>query len=219
MAPEHSYSKEKEVLDIFAEVMAIITGSHIVYSADGHGSAYVNKDAVFPYTKKISRLCKIIAEQFVDDGIEIVIGPATGGIIMSQWVAYHLEEMTGKEVLSIYAEKTKVAGKDKQFVIKRGYDKLIAGKKVLVVEDILNSGDSAGKVVKVSRETGGYVKGLAVLCKRGGVTLEKVFNPERLFFLVDIKMDVWDEKNCPLCKQGIPINTDVGKGREYLAKK
>ena len=43
---------QQVVLRIFAEVRAVITGSHIVYTSGKHGTAYVNKDAVYPHTEK-----------------------------------------------------------------------------------------------------------------------------------------------------------------------
>jgi len=46
-----------------------------------------------------------------------------------------------------------------------------------------------------------------------------VADPPELFALVNVQLDAWDEADCPLCAQNVPINTDVGKGRECLAKK
>jgi orotate phosphoribosyltransferase len=87
------------------------------------------------------------------------------------------------------------------------------------VEDVLTTGGSAKKVVEATRALGGNIVGLGVLCNRGGITPEDVANPPKLFALVNIKLDAWDETECPLCAQSVPINTDVGKGREYLARK
>ena len=104
------------------------------------------------------------------------------------------------------------------FVIKRGYDKLIAGKNILVVEDVLTTGGSVRKVIEAVRALGGNVIGLGVLCNRGGVTAQDVANA-LIFALVNVKMDAWSPVDCPLCAQGVPINTNVGKGREFLALK
>ena len=208
---------EQEVLKVLRNVGAVITNSHIVYTSRKHGTVYVNKDAVYPHTKETSDLCRAIAEQFVDDSVEVVIAPAIGGVILSQWIASHLSEITGHEVLGIYAEKT---GSDDTFIIKRGYDKLVAGKNILVVEDVLTTGGSAKKVVEASRALGGNIVGLGVLCNRGGITPQDVADPPKLFALVNVKLDAWDEAECPLCaNKSVPINTDVGKGREYLARK
>lgn len=207
---------EKEVLQVLGKVGAVITDSHIVYTSGKHGTAYVNKDAVYPHTKEISVLCRAIAAWFADYGVKVVIAPAIGGVILSQWVAHHLSEITGREVLSVYAEK---AESGDTFVIKRGYDKIVAGKNVLVVEDVLTTGGSAKKVIEATRALGGKIIGLGVLCNRGGITLEDVADPRKLFALVNVKLDAWDEADCPLCAKNVPINMDVGKGREYMARK
>jgi orotate phosphoribosyltransferase len=207
---------EQEVLQILGKVSAVITDSHIVYTSGKHGTTYINKDAVYPHTKETSDLCKAIAEQFAEDGVEVVIAPAIGGVILSQWTAYHLSEITGREVFGVYAEK---AESGDAFVIKRGYDKIVAGKNVLVVEDVLTTGGSAKEVIEATRSLGGKIVGLGVFCNRGGITSLDVANPPKLFALVNVKLDAWDEAECPLCAKSIPINTDVGKGREYLARK
>ena len=207
---------EQEVLQVLGKVGAVIADSHIVYTSGKHGTAYVNKDAVYPHTAETSHLCHAIAERFANDNVQVVIAPAIGGVILSQWTAHHLTEMNGHEVLGVYAEKSE--GGD-AFVIKRGYDKLIAGKNVLVVEDVLTTGGSAKKVVEATREIGGNVIGLGVLCNRGGITPQDVADVPKLTALVNVKLDAWDEATCPLCEQNVPINTDVGKGREFLARK
>ena len=206
---------EQEVLKILVDVGAIITDSHIVYTSGKHGSAYVNKDAVYPHTKLISMLCREIAMTFpiLEGWVDVVVGPAIGGVVLSQRVAEHLSQMQGNEVMSVYAEKD-----DGGFVIKLGYDKLVAGKQVLVVEDVLTTGGSARDVVRAVKELSGIVVGVGVLCNRGGITKEDM-GVRRLKALVNIRLQVWDEKDCPLCAQDVPINTDVGKGREFLARK
>ena len=207
---------EQEVLQVLGKVGAVITDSHIVYTSGKHGTAYVNKDAVYPHTTETSRLCRAIAERFAADNVQVVIAPAIGGVILSQWMAHHLTEMNGHEVLGVYAETSE--GGD-AFVIKRGYAELIAGKNVLVVEDVLTTGGSAKKVVEATRATGGNVIGLGVLCNRGGITPQDVADVPKITVLVNVKLDAWDEATCPLCKQNVPVNIDVGKGREFLARK
>jgi len=206
---------DKQILQILEQVHAVITGSHIVYTSGKHGAAYVNKDALYPHTKITSQLCEAMAAQFKDDTVDVVIAPVIGGVILSQWVAWHLSDITGREVLGVYAEKDGADG----FIIKRGYDKAIEGKRVLVVEDVVTTGGSVKKVVDAVRKHGGEVIGVAMLCNRGGIKPEEISNPPKLFSLLNIKLDAWEEADCPLCKKGMPINTSVGKGREYLAKK
>lgn len=207
---------KNDVLLTLQRLGAVITDSHIVYTSGKHGTAYINKDAVYPHTKETSQLCRMIAKRFSKDNVDVVIAPAIGGVILSQWTAYHLSKIIGREVLSVYAEKSE--GGD-SFVIKRGYDKIISEKNVLVVEDVLTTGGSARRVIEATRAFGGTVIGLGVLCNRGGITPHDVADPPIIYALADITFDAWDESNCLLCTYDVPINIDVGKGREYLAHK
>lgn len=194
---------------------AIIRG-HFVYTNDGHGEIYVNKDAIYPDTYRVAELCQMLANKFMNVQINVVAAPTIGGVILSQWTAHHLSYKTRGNVLSVYAEKAGADGKDFEF--KRGYDKILAGKNVLVVEDILNSGKSAKKVVDAVRKCGGEVRGVGALFNRGGVSKQFLDVPI-LHSLVSEKMVVWNEADCPLCKQNVPINTNVGKGAKYLKEK
>lgn len=205
-----------EPLDIFKKVKAVITDTHVVYASGKHGNAYVNKDAVYPHTKDISALCKMMAEKFKGKGIDVVAGPTVGGVILSQWVANFLSELEGRDVLGIFAEEEVGADGEKRRFFKRGYDRLIPGKKILIVEDILTTGGSVKKVVEAVKALGGDVVGCAALVNRGGVKDADV--GAAITALVNISLDAYDEDKCPLCKSGVPINTEVGKGREYLKK-
>jgi orotate phosphoribosyltransferase len=205
---------EQQVLQILGEVGAVIVDSHIVYTSGRHGTAYVNKDAIYPNTEKISQLCRAIAERFASDNVEVVIAPAVGGVILAQWTAYHLGVMNSRLMFAVYADKSEDGD---VFVIKRGYEEHIPGSNVLVVEDVLTTGDSAKSVVEATRAIGGNIVGLGVLANRGGVTLQDVGHVPKLVSLVNIELETWDESSCSLCKQNVPINIDVGKGREFLA--
>jgi orotate phosphoribosyltransferase len=105
------------------------------------------------------------------------------------------------------------------FVIKRGYDEAIKGKNILVVEDILTTGGSAKRVVELVRSMGGNVVGLAALVNRGKVSSLDVGSPSKFFTLVNLKIESWTEEDCLFCKEGKPVNTELGKGKEYLQRK
>jgi len=189
---------------------AILTGRHVVYTSGKHGSAYVNKDAVYPHTTRVAALGAMLADAARDWEPEVVCGPALGGIVLSQWTAHALG------VPSVFAEKA--AGDADEMVLARGYDRLVAGRRVLVVEDILNTGLSVRRAVAAVRAAGGVVVGVAALCNRGQVTAAALDVPA-LAALVELDLEAWDEAACPLCRDGVPISTDVGKGRAYLASR
>jgi len=202
---------------VFADAGAIITNDHFVFTAGAHSDTYINKDALYVHTKTISDLCKIMADHYDANEIDVVIGPVIGGVVLSQWVSYHLNcKRSSGEVLSLYAEK-EGEGREKTFVIKRGYDAYIPGKNVLVVEDLLTTGDSACKVIECVKALGGKVVGLSVLGNRGGVKTQDVGNVP-IHALINITMQSWTEEDCPLCKAKKPINIKLGKGKAFLEK-
>ena len=208
----------ESAIKILTEAGAIMTGSHLVYTSGRHGTAYVNKDALYIHPASTATLCKEMAEQYDADSIDVVAGPTVGGVILSQWVAYHLNLARSQgETLSVYAEE-EVNGSEKKRIFKRGYDLHIPGKTIIVVEDILTTGGSARQVIEALKALGGNVVGLSVLCNRGGIKPADVGGVP-IHALTDVTLDSWEEESCPLCKQNVPIQTAVGKGRDFLAKK
>jgi len=257
---------KEQINYIFSAAKAIITDDHFVYAkkSDGwyHGSAYVNKDAIYPYTRFISPLCKDIADYFSGNDIEVVVGPTVGAVSLSQWVAHHYAPFAfQREVLAVYADEEdvfqeytcefkyfkfflkhdfrpgiiltavhgdaaieEVSFKIKigtQRILRRGYDKIVEGKRCLVVEDIINSGATVGKTIGAIKAAGGEVVGVGALCNRSGgkVTAGNLCVPE-LFSLLDLQMEMFKEDECPICKEKGPesVRTDLGKGKEFLIR-
>jgi len=95
----------KDVVKILKDISAIVTDNHFVYTSGKHGSVYVRKDLLYPHTKKTSEVCKMFADKFKHRKIDVVVSPALGGIVLSQWTAYHLSRLTGKDVLGLFTEK------------------------------------------------------------------------------------------------------------------
>lgn len=206
------------------EVELILAGAlvngHFVYASGGHGATYVNKDFIFAYPEQVSVLGRALAEFFKSDGIDVVAGPAVSGAILAQWVAYHLNDISGRYVNAIFADKETRGDGVAGFAIKRGYGNLVDGRNVLVVEDVLTTGRTAKAVVDAVEERGGKVIGLGALYNRGSIQLTtsggvlpaNVAVP-KLISLGSIFLDVWDGKDCPLCKKGVPIDRELGHGR------
>ena len=204
-----------DIISIIKKVNGIITDSHIVYTSGKHGSVYINKDAVYPHTAETSEIGKMFAEKYKDHNIEVVVGPALGGIILSQWTAYHLSQLTGREVLGLYTEKDE----HKNQVFTRGYGDMIKNKNVLVIEDITDTGGSVKKVVDTVKSAGVNVIAAGVMVNRDpiNVTSETIGAPFEA--LGTLKADAVEEADCFLCKQNIPINTSVGHGKKYMQAK
>ncbi|MFH0951899.1 MAG: phosphoribosyltransferase [Patescibacteria group bacterium] len=166
----------------------------------------------------MARICQSIAAHAIDKGIEVVAGPAIGAVALSFLIAYFMNlELDGKGDLVVPVYST--PGVDNTMEFKRGHDKFIPGKKLLVAEDILSSGGSAKRVVRAARKLGGHVVGVTAMCNRGGVTTDDVGHPPWLWSQVNINMPMTLADECEDCKNRIPINQSVGKGTDYLKEK
>src|SRR3989344_7406302 len=135
--------KDNKILQILKKTNAIILDGHFVYASDKHGSVYINKDAIYPHTKEASNVGKLFAKKFKDLEIDAVVAPALGGIILSQWTAYHLSKLKKRNILGLYTEKTL----ERNQIFTRGYDAVVKEKNVLIIEDLVTTGGSVKKVI------------------------------------------------------------------------
>jgi len=123
--------------------------SHFVGTSGDHMSVYITKDKLLPHTAETFRVTQLMAEIFKDLDVDVVAAPVVGGVILGNLVAYHLSLLQKKEILSVYSEKT--LDGDGPMVFKRGYDQLIKGKKVLIIDDTVATGFSVKKMIDVVR--------------------------------------------------------------------
>ena len=101
----------------------------------------------------------------------------------------------------------------------RGYEKYIKdSKRVLVVEDIITTGGSILKSIKAVQESGGNVVGACAMVNKNK-DLDKEMFGVPFTTLADLFVDTYTESECPLCKNNVPINTNVGHGKKYLENK
>lgn len=193
---------------------AVMTGMHVVYASGLHGSAYINKDALYPDTRTTSWLCSLLARPFRMEPPDAVVGPVLGGIILAQRTADVFCDPRHR-CEALYAEKDGQG----RYALKRGYGKRVTGKRVLVVEDILTTGASAHLTIEAVRVCGGEVIGVAALVNRGSITAKGLGDVPVLHTLLDLTLDAWSEDRCPLCEHNVPIDGSVGRGAEFLARK
>jgi orotate phosphoribosyltransferase len=83
------------------------------------------------------------------------------------------------------------------------------GERVLVVEDVVTTGGSVKEVVNLEREHGGIVVGVGAVVDRsnGEVDFGVPFHP-----LMSVDVRSWDEADCPLCAEGVPIRKPGSRG-------
>jgi len=201
----------KDALTLLKESGAILEG-HFVGNSGRHLSVYINKDAFLPDTDIVSALCRMTAEAHKDKDIDIVVGPAVGGIPLSTWTAHHLSELTGRKILSVFTEK----GADDAQIFKRGYDKLVNGKKVLAVEDTVTTGGSVKKTIDTVHAAGGTVVQLGIIINRDPEHVNEETFGVPMSALAEYPSESYAEDEVPDWLWDIPINTTFGHGAKYV---
>ncbi|MBI2989960.1 MAG: phosphoribosyltransferase [Candidatus Magasanikbacteria bacterium] len=202
------------VIQILISVGAIMPNDHFVGTSGRHLEAYINKDALYPHTKETSLIGAYFAEAHKGLDIHLVAGPAMGGIILSQWTARHLSELKEKEILSVYAEK-----KEGVLTLTRGYDALVKGKNVLVVEDLTTTGGSLAAVIDLVKKAGGSVLAASVMVNRDPEYVSESSFGVPFTSLAEYRTPSYTAEECPMCKQNMPINLSLGHGAKFLAEK
>ena len=179
-----------EVIRIFKESGALLDG-HFLYASGRHGRQFLQAARVLQYPRFTEPLCAAMGALFREDAIGLVVGPATGGIILAYETARALD------CRAAFTEKDGQGG----MALKRGFA-LKPGTRVLVVEDIITTGGSVKKTIAHLRERGAEVAGVAVLIDRSGgeASFDCRFEP-----LARLEMQSWQPEACALCQDGAPL--------------
>lgn len=201
-----------QVHAILAQSNALLSNDHFVYISGDHGSGWIDKDAIFINPQNIRSLTQLLADAVKHLAIDMVCGPATGGLIVAQWTAYALG------LPAIFAEhgsphlKSDIRG---NFELHRGFDRLAKGKRILVVDDVINTGHSVMQTLAAVRSAGATVPAVAALVHRGNIDAAGMCVDEYIY-LAQCDIPRWPANKCPLCASRTPINTLYAHGQDFL---
>ncbi|MEN3202721.1 MAG: orotate phosphoribosyltransferase [Atribacterota bacterium] len=189
---------EKEViLDLFRKAGAFLEG-HFLLTSGLHSPYYVEKFKLLQYPQYVEQLAKAIAENFKEKHVDVVVGPAVGGIIL----AYEVARAFGVRMAFTEREEGKMR-------FRRDFT-LSEKDCVLVVEDVVTTGASLLEVIEAVRDKGASIVGVGVLVDRSG---GKVSLPYPYFPLLTMEMPVYTPDECPLCKESIALQK---RGSRYI---
>ena len=183
--------KESEILESFCGTGALLSG-HFLLRSGLHSDHYFQAALVLQHTLIAARLCAAMAEPWKDMGIETVISPAVGGIIVGQEVGRALG------IRAVFAEKDD----NSNLVLRRGFT-FKPGEKVLVAEDVVTKGGRVQQTIDLVRAHGATPVGVTVMVDR---SLEPVDFGIPFKSLLKLDLQTFDPADCPLCKQGLPID-------------
>jgi len=212
-----------EAMAILRAADAVVDNGHFVYKAGTHGSAYINKEK-FPFLGALN-LEKILieaAENAARNGLDFkgdasvgVIGPAMGATPYPLTLAIAFEKLfPGTKFFPARTELEPDRDGKKIHLIP---DKLAAdyrNRDFIIFEDIVNNGTTIREVTKLFSGIA-RVKAAICIADRGGQTAGSLGISEYYPWL-RVDMTQYDAKDCPICAQGTPINTILGKGKVWV---
>jgi orotate phosphoribosyltransferase len=178
-----------QVLDELRRSQALLEG-HFLLSSGNHSDRYFQCALALSDPRAAERLARALAAR-LPAGLapRAVVGPALGAVVWAHEVARALG------VRALFTEREGGA-----MALRRGFQ-LEPGERVLVVEDVLTTGGSAGEVLELVRARGAVAVGVGAIVNRSG---GNPFAARGLpcFALADVRAELWPPADCPLCKQG-----------------
>ena len=161
---------------------------HFLLSSGRHSDRYVEKARILERPDAVVRLAREMASWY--PSVETVVAPAVGAVALGFAVALE----AGARFLFAEREGDRMA-------LRRGFA-LEPGERVLVVEDVITTGASAGQVHELVRSLGAEPVGVAAVVDR---SQGAVGFPLRAAVRVDARS--WAAASCPLCGRGMPLES------------
>jgi len=177
------------ILKILKETGALIKG-HFLLSSGQHSNRYIQCAKALRFPWHAEQIIKILCDQVRDMDMNIIVGPAMGGIISS----YEMGRQLNLE--SIFTERI-----NGQVTLRRGFS-IKKGTNILISEDVITTGKSTLEVRSLMEEMGANVLGVACIVDRRPMNMD-IGLPVVSGIKLDIK--IYNEKDCPMCKQGIKL--------------
>jgi orotate phosphoribosyltransferase len=183
---------DASVESLFERSGALLDG-HFFLKSGRHAGRYLEKFLVLQHPAIGVELCRRFAEELAPFAPTLVIGPTTGGVLLSFETARQL----GGEVRAAFAEP---AGEGRR-ALRRGWP-IAPDERVVLVDDILTTGASLAETVEAVRDAGAQPVAAAVIVDRSVTPYDPGFP---VHSLGRIEIPSWEADACPLCAAGAPL--------------
>ncbi len=189
--------ESEEVRRHLEETGALLQG-HFLLSSGLHSEHYVQCARVLAWPSRAGLFGSALGAFWVDESVDVVVGPAMGGILIAHEVARYLGTMC------LFTER-----EDGKMTFRRGFQ-IEAGMRVLVVEDVVTTGGSAKEVVELLDRQRAEVVGVSSLLWRApeadeGREPASPFGELPFRPLLKLQFQAQPPRECPQCLAKKPI--------------
>jgi len=197
-------TREKALKDLQHSEVLMLNG-HFDYGNGYHGRAYLNAHQLFRHPSTIWRFAQDLIDLFPADLVqqtEVVAGPVTGGALLAHTIAGLLDSRRSltHPPCSFAPFNYDPAG---GFALRPFYRRELEGKRVLLADDVRNTGETFAKCAALVEEAGGTVVATTEIYDRCEAIVD-LHVPN--IALAEYKApENYRVEECPLCKAGTPI--------------
>jgi orotate phosphoribosyltransferase len=185
----------------------LMRNGHFDYGNGFHGRVYLNPHQLFRHPSTIWRLAQDLLEVLPGELLEqteVVAGPVMGGALLAHTLAGLLDGRRSLTHPPCSFGPFSSRG-DNDFTLRTFYAREMAGKRVLIADDVRNTGKTFQRCAELVRQAGGTVIGTVEICDR----MEAVVNlgvPN--YALAEYKApENFAAGDCPMCGAGEPITS------------
>jgi orotate phosphoribosyltransferase len=184
--------RDASVESLFLSAGALLDG-HFLLKSGRHAGRYLEKFLVLQHPRYGVEICRRFAEALTPYSPTLIVGPTTGGVLLSFETARQL----GGSVRAAFAEPVASGGR----ALRRGWE-VDGEERVALVDDILTTGASLAETVEAVRAAEVEPVAAAVIVDRSTAPVELGF---RLHALGRIEIPSWEADACPLCADGVSL--------------
>ncbi len=185
--------RSASVESLFADAGALLEG-HFLLKSGRHAARYLEKFLVLQHPRYGVELCRRMAEALRPHAPTLVVGPTTGGVMLSFETARQL----GGSVRAAFAEPDADGARS----LRRGWP-IAPDERVVIVDDILTTGASLVETVEAVRAAGVEPVAAAVIADRSTGPLDLGLP---IHALGRIEIPSFDADACELCDAGVPLH-------------
>ena len=203
--------RRKKALEDLQRSEVLLTNGHFDFGNGYHGAAYVNPHQLFRHPSTIWRFAQDLIDLLPAELIqqtEVVAGPVTGGALLAHTIAGLLDSRRSLthppcSFAPFNIDPEAPAPRSGSFTLREFYRHELNGKRVLLADDVRNTGETFARCATLVKDAGGTVVATAEIYDRCEAVV-KLDVPN--IALAEYKApENFRADQCPLCQRGVPI--------------
>jgi orotate phosphoribosyltransferase len=196
--------REKALKDL-QQSEVLMMGGHFDYGNGYHGKVYLNPHQLFRHPSTIWRFAQDLIDLLPSELVqqtEVVAGPVTGGALLAHTIAGLLDSrrsLTHPPCVFAPFNYDPAGG----FALRPFYRREIDGKRVLLADDVRNTGETFAKCAALVTDTGGTIVATMEIYDRREATVD--LGVPNIALAEFSAPENYPASDCPLCRAGVPI--------------